>query len=734
MILWNPKAPLVFGTVMIGLLAVYLTFYHPTPGPLAESHTRAVTGVSLAACEVCHTKGGLVEGCLSCHSEIRKQIEIDEGYHAFLLRGRTVACAPCHPDHLGSEFSLVSLLSWDQQDPNLFNHPHVRFVLDGAHKNLACDSCHRRSVPFLLPDFPLQPRDSTYLGLTQDCIGCHEDVHAGTLARSCELCHGQDAFRPAIQFRHDDYYVLEGAHAGAACLDCHLRADPNGRSVSPIADVNEMRVAFDKVKGKACADCHETPHRTRWPGECTECHLASDKTWAGGTRGIRPETHALTGFPLDEAHVSVACEKCHVADGTYERRYPNPSAVGYGRRPGMCEGCHEDSHGGQFRDRYTSCAECHAGPHFKPSQFDVARHEKSYSLTGPHATVACEKCHPVDPNTRIQRFVSVPRQCDACHADPHGDQFRGRYPECTDCHSGEHFKPSLFDPVRHEKSYPLTGPHAAVACEECHPVDPSTQIRQFVSVSRRCDACHRDPHGGQFLAHHAQCTDCHEQERFLPARYDLSRHATLYPLTGAHAAVPCIRCHLVSPTTSVRRFASTDRECQACHSDPHAGQFARQMATGDCTTCHRQDAGTFDIRPYDHARQTRYPLTGAHARAECGDCHRPQRVGEGNGPFLWTRVYAGTPTACDACHADIHRGQFRENGRQDCERCHSSTEVWTTDRFEHNRDARFTLEGVHVDLACSACHPSVRQPDGQNVVQYRPLGTRCEDCHGITPK
>jgi hypothetical protein len=37
-ILSNPKGPLLFGTLMIGLLAVYLTVRHPTPGPLAAAH------------------------------------------------------------------------------------------------------------------------------------------------------------------------------------------------------------------------------------------------------------------------------------------------------------------------------------------------------------------------------------------------------------------------------------------------------------------------------------------------------------------------------------------------------------------------------------------------------------------------------------------------------------------------------------------------------------------------
>ncbi len=600
MILSHPKAPLVFGLAMIGLLAVYLVWYHPTPGPLAAPHAAAVGGAGLVTCKVCHADEGLAQGCLRCHGEIAAQVRTDKGYHAFLLRGKELTCARCHPDHLGSEFPLVGALAWGRCDPNGFEHPHVPFTLAGAHEGLACATCHRRPGPFALPDFPGQPRRVTYLGLTQVCVDCHEDVHEGMLARSCESCHSQEVFRPAVHFRHDDHYKLEGAHAGAVCSACHLRKGDACRPESPVADVNALRVVFDQVRGTTCADCHATPHRatpTRsgaagWPGDCTQCHLAADETWAEGTRGVRAENHLLTGFPVGAAHGTVACEKCHAPGLAYDQRYPDPKAVDYQRHPNLCEGCHED------------------------------------------------------------------------------------------------------------------------------------------------------PHGGQFSARHIHCSDCHEQERFLPARYDIAQHADVYPLTGPHAGVPCIRCHIVPEGAAVRRFASTGRDCKGCHSDPHGGQFQREMAEGDCTACHARDADTFTIRPYEHAGRTGYPLAGAHKKATCANCHREQRKEPSGGTAQGIRVYRGTPTACDACHSDVHRGQFTQNEKQDsnpdaqrrCGRCHNSTEDWTAGRFDHNRDARFALEGVHVGLACSACHPAVRQRDGQDVIQYRPRGIRCEDCHGFTSR
>ena len=65
MILSDPKAPFVFGVVMIGLLAIYLVLFHAMPGPLARPHAEAIIGSGLGTCDRCHTDGGLTPGCLA---------------------------------------------------------------------------------------------------------------------------------------------------------------------------------------------------------------------------------------------------------------------------------------------------------------------------------------------------------------------------------------------------------------------------------------------------------------------------------------------------------------------------------------------------------------------------------------------------------------------------------------------------------------------------------------------
>lgn len=66
----------------------------------------------------------------------------------------------------------------------------------------------------------------------------------------------------------------------------------------------------------------------------------------------------------------------------------------------------------------------------------------------------------------------------------------------------------------------------------------------------------------------------------------------------------------------------------------------------------------WSIWSFDHAKETHFALTGAHASLACADCHRhpPEQV--------------KLRTDCVGCHAqdDVHAGQFGPN----CARCHTT--------------------------------------------------------------
>jgi len=115
-----------------------------------------------------------------------------------------------------------------------------------------------------------------------------------TFPADCSLCHlGQKwhDLRADFAFDHEKKtgVKLEGAHAHAKCLRCHNDRGP-----------------VDVFAAKGCAGCHEDRHNGKLGQRCTQCH--TQRTWrAVGQIAM----HSRTRFPLDGAHASTACHKCH---------------------------------------------------------------------------------------------------------------------------------------------------------------------------------------------------------------------------------------------------------------------------------------------------------------------------------------------------------------------------------------------------------------------------------------
>jgi hypothetical protein len=187
------------------------------------------------------------------------------------------------------------------------------------------------------------------------------------------------------------------------------------------------------------------------------------------------------------------------------------------------------------------------------------------------------------------------------------------------------------------------------------------------------------------------------------------------------------------------------------------------LRAAGCEGCHQ--AVGWSMVSFDHT-STRFPLEGAHLAAACRSCH-----GEaGGGQLVAERSHDPTiadpvrsaespvrffelATECRSCHADVHVGQFADSsdapverdfvseaviaggarGGFDssvtrCERCHT-TQDWRARGFDHQRDARFALDGAHTRVPCASCHRSVTVNE-REVVLYRPLDSRCAGCHG----
>lgn len=510
---------------------------------------------------------------------------------------------------------------------------------------------------------------------------------------------------------------LEGVNN---CAQCHNFGEKSFRG-NCLACHGEIKARIDREQGYhyfsrklECAKCHKEHHGTnfaliRWEPASFD--------------------HKQTGFLLEGKHGGLECRKCHQAANIkaadIRRKGASVLKRTYLGLSTSCDNCHEDEHRGQLKD----CAKCHGMEEWTRTRFD---HDRArFRLEGRHAQAACGKCHPEkndgekrNGDTRYLQFKSVSfATCTACHDDHHKGTFGT---DCQKCHSPAGWRQlriaeGSFD---HAKThYPLEGRHAAVACAQCH---SGGNFGKFKNADlRRCSTCHGDYHAGQFAdrPEEGACEACHTVAGFSPSLFEPAKHATTrFPLRGAHAAIPCGRCHGEREIDGrrTRQFTWNERACMNCHDDPHAGQFDARIASQGCTGCHDEDS--WHVLQFDHAA-TNFPLTGRHRDLLCDKCHKTRTV---NGKRAV--VFRMGEMRCDGCHEDEHRGQFvTDGGRTDCARCHDPG-GWKQPRFDHATMSRFALTGRHESLSCERCH--VRETrDGASFVRYRPLDFRCSGCH-----
>lgn len=542
------------------------------------------------------------------------------------------------------------------------------------------------------------------------CLRCHDDVEASRRAgkglhgkayrdQSCGDCHlehrGADYALvrwpggSSARFDHATTgWSLRGAHAATKCLDCHAGKNVRGEHT------------FIGLP-TACVSCHEDPHQKRFGSQCTTCH---DEQSFENVR-LEKFDHALARFALKGEHTEVACGACH---GT-----PPARVTWRGLDFASCTSCHSDPHRGELGSQ---CTSCHSESGWKDVRMGRGQHP-GLSLGGGHATVACASCH----DRGLTSAPSRGNRCVGCHAPVHEAPF-GK--DCASCHRTIRWLdlPEAIGREAHAKTaFPLQGQHADVRCVDCHSAKLPLAKRFRAVAHERCLDCHRDPHAGEFASRAGgECGACHDEHGFRPARFTLADHAgTAFPLVGGHEAVACGACHAGERPRLAWKVADT--RCGTCHANPHGDQFATEMRDGGCAHCHSPVG--WKAPKIDHDR---WPLTGAHARAPCANCHDPATTG-GAGEVA---SYRGIPTRCEGCHEDVHLGQFRlTDPVRACEHCHRSTDTFAIARFDHASLAGWTLDGKHARVECGGCHERATLRNGRESVRYR-LGERtCADCH-----
>lgn len=292
---------------------------------------------------------------------------------------------------------------------------------------------------------------------------------------------------------------------------------------------------------------------------------------------------------------------------------------------------------------------------------------------------------------------------------PHGDLAE----PCASCHSPQGWSPARVsgDFDHGDFGFPLDGAHEQADCMGCH------QDLRFSATGSECADCHADVHQGELGL---DCGRCHGTRSFIDVADQRRMHRdALFPLTGAHASVPCESCH--EPTgEGTLRFLGTPDDCFVCH-----------------------EAEYLSVDDPDHVADG--------FLQECEFCHSTRTFA--GGIFNHERQLAGMPLICVECHQgdyDATRDPDHESAGfpVDCQACHD-TRRWEGATFAHDgffpidsgahREEWETCVDCHVEptnyavFSCLGCHPHSDQQktdsDHDEEPDYLYDSIECYDCH-----
>jgi len=482
---------------------------------------------------------------------------------------------------------------------------------------------------------------------------------------------------------------------------------------------NKLLMPGDVIKGhikeeEACEKCHKKFDKAAQAGLCMDCHKdvgkdVKEKLGYHGTlhddetdckdchtehkgRNVKIANfdhkkfdHTKTDFTLKGGHQKekVKCSDCHQEKKRFREA------------PSYCNDCHkkDDKHKGGLG---TDCIKCHVEKDWKTARFD---HDKTkFKLLYKHVDVKCNKCH-ID-----NKFKDTPMLCISCHKkdDKHKKNFGQK---CESCHIEKGWKSILFNHDLITK-YPLNGKHSKVKCISCHKGDLYKD-----KLKTNCYSCHQkdDKHKQKFGE---KCESCHVENDWKKIPFDHTKD-TKYPLEGKHSDVKCVSCHKGDLYKDKLKT-----NCFSCHEkdDKHKQKFGDK-----CESCHV--VKDWKKIPFDHAKDTKYPLLGKHKDVKCVTCHK--------GDLYKDKL----KDECFSCHEkdDKHKGQ---EGKK-CESCHSEKD-WKKTTFSHNTMSKFLLLGRHALVNCKKCHDTVTFKDAKqdcwschkkDDVHKRKFGMLCQSCH-----
>jgi len=523
-------------------------------------------------CFACHqgTYTNTPNECAGCHQPDFNQTTNPNHIQA----GFPNTCAICHSTNPG----------WTPA--NFSGHDEI-YPLTGAHSTATCFDCHQ----------------DNYTNTPNECFGCHQDNYNQTtnpnhnaigLTNACELCHTTNpGWQPAAFPVHNDYYVLQGAHAAIAgdCFDCHAGNYNTTANTCVGCHLDEYNQTNDPNHQAAQfpTDCEACHSQTAWEPATFEHDAQYFPIYSGKHEGEWNQCSDCHNNPSNYAIFQ--CLTCH-PQGEMDPEHEGIS--GYQYNSIACLGCHPDGSGsGSFDHNNTN-----------------------FPLTGAHTTVNCFDCHEGS-------YINTPNECSGCHLDDFNattdpNHVSSGFPqECEICHTtNPNWTPASF--TGHDDLFPLTGAHTTVTCFDCHEGN-------YTSTPNECLGCHMDDYNQTSNPNHNSmgltndCELCHTPNpNWQPATFPV--HNDFYLLQGAHVAIAndCFDCHQGN-------YNSTPNSCYGCHADDFNAtndpdHQSAQFPT-DCELCHTQNG--WEPSTFNHDQQYFPIYSGEHEGEwnQCSDCH-----------------------------------------------------------------------------------------------------------------
>ena len=220
----------------------------------------------------------------------------------------------------------------------------------------------------------------------------------------------------------------------------------------------------------------------------------------------------------------------------------------------------------------------------------------------------------------------------------------------------------------------------------------------FILAVARTQA--QSPHGEDLKI---SCDACHTSENWTVSKDSIAfnHDTTRFLLQGQHHVIDCRQCH------TTLEFSKAETSCISCHIDIH------QQTVGEaCSRCHDSNSWLVSNIAEIH-RQISFPLLGAHAVANCSECHQSET----------DMRFEPMGNECISCHKADYESTTNPDHRKagystECIQCHKIDAFqWTASGINHDF---FPLTQGHAINECAACHKGS---------DYSKISSECLSCH-----